>query len=124
MKTLYSVRHSTRKFEEFMSIIEDEHYDILVDVRSKPYSRRNPQFNKTNFIKNLWDKYLRLGRPLWWFDEDVSQEEFMSGIQTLEQLAENNTVVFMCSEKDHAKCHRYIKVTPALVWDWYNVVHL
>ena len=123
-KTIYTIGHSTRSFEEFMEIIEAVCYDVVVDVRSKPYSRWHPQFNKNNFIQKLWSKYLWMGDSLGWFDEEISQEAFEKWIQEVLKLSISKVVVLMCSEKDKKKCHRFYKITPELMKHKAVVAHL
>ena len=43
--TIFTMGHSTRTLAEFMSLLEEVQVDLVVDVRSIPRSRTNPQFN-------------------------------------------------------------------------------
>lgn len=124
MKEIYSIGHSTRTWEEFILELEKVHYDYLVDVRSSPYSRFVPQYNKNRIQEQIDDKYIFMGNTLWWIDDDISYERFIYWIEMLTELAEKSNVVFMCSEKDSNKCHRKIKISPELEKRWLNVIHL
>ena len=42
----FTIGHSTRPLPEFIGLLRDSHVDLLVDVRSIPRSRKNPQFNR------------------------------------------------------------------------------
>ena len=45
LNTIFTIGHSTRTLAEFMSLLEEVQVDLVVDVRSIPRSRTNPQFN-------------------------------------------------------------------------------
>lgn len=44
----YTIGHSTRSIEEFVSALKAFRVEVLVDIRAFPVSRRNPQFNREN----------------------------------------------------------------------------
>ena len=52
-KTIYTIGHSTRTFEEFVTLLRIFSIEMLVDVRSYPGSKRYPFFNKENLAKEL-----------------------------------------------------------------------
>ena len=67
MKEFYTVGHSTRKIEEFISLLKASRIELLVDVRAFPVSTRNPQFNKKNlktYLSQNGIEYIWLGREL------------------------------------------------------------
>lgn len=45
---LYTIGHSNMSVEEYLALLEQHRITVLVDVRSAPYSRYMPQFNKAN----------------------------------------------------------------------------
>lgn len=47
--TLYTIGHSNHTSEEFLTLLQTYHITVLVDVRSAPYSKFAPQFNKSEF---------------------------------------------------------------------------
>ncbi len=53
MIEFHTIGHSTRRIEEFISILKTYEIEVLVDIRAFPVSRRNPQFNKKNIEKSL-----------------------------------------------------------------------
>ena len=124
MKQIFSIWHSIRTWEEFTEILDNFKIDYICDVRSIPYSKYNPQYNKNRLQEQLNDKYIFMWNNLGWIDEDISYERFIYWIEMLVELAEKSKVVFMCSEKDYLKCHRYKKITPELEKRWFNVIHL
>ena len=124
MKVIYSIGHSTRTIEEFLFEINSVEFAYLIDVRSKPYSRFVPQYNKYRLQDLFWSKYIFMWDSLWWMDDDISFEKFMFWIEKLSNLTKDHVVVFFCPEKDYKKCHRYYKITPELEIRWFKVIHL
>lgn len=122
MKHIFSIWHSVKPWKKFLEELESVDFDFLVDVRSVPFSRYNPQFNRYSMQKELWSKYIFKWNLLWWFD-NISQDDFEEWIDFLSILAENKKVVFMCSEKDYNKCHRSYKIAPALLCKGFFVIH-
>src|SRR5437588_8493619 len=50
---IFSIGHSNRSFEEFAALLVENEIELLVDVRTIPMSRANPQFNKETFPQSL-----------------------------------------------------------------------
>lgn len=124
MKEIYSIGHSTKPWIEFYNEIKSVDFEFLVDIRSIPYSRWNPQYNKNRIQEQLGDKYIFMGSTLWGLDEDISFERFTYWVDKLSALAKDYKVVFFCSEKCHTKCHRFYKLTPELEIRGLKVIHL
>jgi uncharacterized protein (DUF488 family) len=55
MPTIFTIGHSTRTIEEFVALLRQVVVDLLVDVRSIPRSRTNPQFNADALPEALVD---------------------------------------------------------------------
>jgi uncharacterized protein (DUF488 family) len=53
MTHVFTIGHSNRKWSDFISILKDNHVDVLVDVRRNPGSRACPQFNKEKMTTEL-----------------------------------------------------------------------
>lgn len=132
---LYSIGHGNHSLEKLISLLDENGIALLVDVRSAPYSRFNPQFNKEGIQRALPDhcieyafagKYLG-GRP---FDptcykngqlpgegadylhevdypEVMKRPWFRRGIRRLLEMASEQTTAILCSEEDPARCHRH-----------------
>lgn len=125
---IFTIGHSTRSKEDFLSILK--HYGIneLVDIRSIPRSRHNPQFNEHELARYLRDHHIgyrhqkNLGGlrhshihsiNMAWrnasfrgFADYMQTEEFKKGIQELIDSAHTKTVVIMCAEAVPWRCHR------------------
>lgn len=124
MKMIYSLGHSLRSLDELEAIIQSINFDYLIDVRTKPFSRFVPHFNKPVLEKVFGSKYLFMGRYLGGLDDDLPEEKFIEGIEFVCQLAKTKKLVLMCSEKDYKKCHRHQKIEPELRLRGFNVTHL
>jgi uncharacterized protein (DUF488 family) len=54
MAIVFTIGHSNRKWDDFISILKDNHVGLVVDVRRYPASRACPQFNKEQMTMELW----------------------------------------------------------------------
>jgi uncharacterized protein (DUF488 family) len=65
--TIFTIGHSNHSLEMFIGLLKSHKIDVLLDVRSKPFSRFSPHFNKHDLekaVKASGIKYLFLGREL------------------------------------------------------------
>ena len=131
---LYTIGHSNHPIDKFILLLKDHQIEVLVDVRSTPFSRFNPQFNK-NALQQVLQKqvieYVYAGETLGGRPKDptcykhnlipskaadylheINYPEvmklpwFIKGIQQLLEIANWKTTVIMCGEEDPARCHR------------------
>ena len=141
-QTIFSVGHSNHSMQEFVSLVNGFHINVLVDVRSHPYSRHAPQFSLTGLSQELEQKgikYLYLGGELGGRPDDEcfyddngyvlynewSQSAlFLKGIERLERGAKNYRIVLMCSEENPVECHRRLLITPVLERRGIRVMHI
>ncbi len=131
MKTIYTIGHSTRSFDQFASVLSAHGIRRLVDVRRFPRSRHNPHFNKESLEAELPGKgirYLWLGELLGGFrksgyNEYTKTKEFEKGLAALELVAEQETVAVMCAEILWFKCHR-ARIAQKLFERGWRVVHI
>jgi uncharacterized protein (DUF488 family) len=140
--TLYTVGHSNHSEEKFFELLHQHGIEVLVDVRSQPFSRYNPQFNDGNLKRSLSEagiSYLFMGdalggRPLGneFLDEAghalyhrmADSPEFLAGIERLARGATEYRVAIMCSEEDPAICHRHLLVTRVISGRGVDVLHI
>jgi len=123
-----TVGHSTRPIEEFVHLLDAHGVQRLVDVRTVPRSRHNPQFNKDLLPQRLgragivYTHMPSLGglrHPrkdslnLGWrnagfrgFADYMQTPEFESALKTLLTIAEKERVAIMCAEAVPWRCHR------------------
>jgi uncharacterized protein (DUF488 family) len=143
MHTCMTVGHSNYDIATLVRILRSPAVDTIVDIRSTPYSRRYPQFNRESFRTDLelYDmryQYLgdRLGGrhtdPQVLFPDgrvDFSKVQqlplFQEGITRLiTEIKKGQRIALLCAEKDPFDCHRFMLVAPALVKKGITVFHI
>ncbi|MBF0517259.1 MAG: DUF488 domain-containing protein, partial [Nitrospirae bacterium] len=115
--------HSDIPTNDFITLLSTARVDTLVDVRSSPYSRFAPQFNRENLIRSLQAAsitYIYMGGQLGGFPKDApvyrgkhpdydllrKQAFYLEGLTRLIETSATCTLAVMCSEEDPASCHR------------------
>ena len=139
---IYTIGHSNHSWEKFLTLLEVGHIEVLVDVRSSPFSHYAPHFNKDILAKSLSRagiKYLYLGDILggWPETEEVYDEKghvyydriekfphFQEGINRLLKGAQIYKVALLCGEEDPAQCHRRLLVGKALSKHGVGIIHM
>lgn len=138
---IFTVGHSTQSSERFMDMLLRHGITAIADVRSAPYSRHNPQFNREELratLKAEGIRYVFLGKELGarsedeccYVDDKVSYkllaktELFQAGIARVIEGAAQYRIALMCAEKDPLDCHRTILVSRELVDHGCNVKHI
>lgn len=127
MKELFTIGHSVHTMERFMAMLKEHNIDTLCDVRSSPYSRFTPQFNRESLKEDLAKHrilYLYLGAELGPRSSDpdcyengkvqykrlVEKEIFQQGLDRLRKGINTYRIALMCAEKDPLTCHRMILI--------------
>lgn len=125
---VFSVGHSTRSLDEFFNILKTYSITLVVDVRTVPRSRHNPQFNKETFpesLKAIGVKYIHmpelggLRRPssqsinlalenksFRGYADYMQSKEFSENLLKLVSLIRENCLAVMCAEAVPWRCHR------------------
>lgn len=128
---LYTIGHSNHEFDAFLHLLRQFAITALGDVRSHPYSRYAPQYNRDALKKALTDAgiaYVFLGKELGarssnpacykhgkvQYDRLAVEAIFSEGIQRVTQGMERHQIALMCAEKDPLDCHRALLVTRKL----------
>lgn len=123
-----TIGHSTRTLEDFISLLREYGVQKVVDIRTIPRSRHNPQFNREelpNSLKAVGIGYLQLSglgglrhsvpdsQNTGWrnlsfrgFADYMQKEEFEKSLQELIELAETERLALMCAEAVPWRCHR------------------
>ncbi len=139
--TIYTIGHSNHTLEHFISLLKQHDINVLCDVRSDPYSRVNPQFNRETLKAALWKTgitYAFFGKELGARSEDPScyvrgkvqydrlaqTALFRKGIDALLQRMEGSRLALMCAERDPLDCHRTILVARHLEALGTGVAHI
>lgn len=138
---VFTIGHSTHSLEAFVALLKQHGVTALADVRSAPFSRFNPQFNKDSLARDLKShgiKYVFLGRELGARSEDRScyengrvqygrlarTELFKRGIERVISGAEEHRIALMCAEKEPLECHRTLLVARTLDEQGVDVLHI
>jgi len=143
--TVFTIGHSTRTLEEFTQLLKTYGVTLLVDVRTVPRSRHNPQFNKETLPASLKPEGVRyihmpeiggLRRPkrdsvnLAWrntgfrgYADYMQTKEFTDNLLKIIALARENCLALMCAEALPWRCHRSL-ISDALVVRHVKVQHI
>jgi len=132
--TLYSIGHSNVAAERLIALLEQHSIRTLCDVRSAPYSRYNPQFNREALAETLRAAgiaYRFMGDTLGGKPTDsalrtedgalpdyariAASPDFQRGLNQLIDLGRRAPTAFMCGEADYHGCHRHRLIAPALI---------
>jgi uncharacterized protein (DUF488 family) len=136
-----TIGHSTLPYETFSNLLRRANVTAIADVRSAPYSRQFPQFNKENLSAELRTDgvaYVFLGQELGGRPRDRSyysngiadyermsqSQEFKIGLDRVIEGAKNHRIALMCSERDPLDCHRCLLVGRALAERGLRVSHI
>lgn len=138
---IFSIGHSTQPVDRFIEVLKKNNINVVADVRSSPFSRFNPQFNKENIasaLKTSGIKYAFFGKELGARADDPScyvkgkvqyarlaaRDDFRSAIRRLINGSLDHRIALMCAEKEPLDCHRTILVSQALCESGCDVKHI
>lgn len=146
--TVFTIGHSTRPVDELIALLRESGVDLLVDVRSIPRSRTNPQFNTDALPAPLaaagigyrhlaalgGRRHRRKGDPpspngFWQnaafrnYADYAASPEFRAGLDELETLRMRHRCAIMCSEAVWWRCHRRI-IADYLLTERVPVAHI
>ncbi|WP_456481019.1 DUF488 domain-containing protein [Oceanithermus sp.] len=125
---LYTLGHSNLPLERFLELLGTHGVEVVVDVRARPFSRHNPQYNHKPFAEALQEAgfdYVWMGDRLGGVPHGSRQKlnvearlrdpEFQKGLEVLVELASRHTVALVCAEEDPRRCHRRFLVVRGLI---------
>ena len=138
---IYTIGHSTHSIENFIKILKSRGITAIADVRSAPYSRFQPQFNREQLNKSLKDsgiEYVFVGDLIGGrsTNEDDyengrvvysrlrNSDNFESGLQRVVLGSEKYQLALMCSEKEPIECHRTLLVGQTLFERGIPITHI
>ncbi len=122
---IYTIGHSTRAISEFLHKLKENQIEILVDIRTYPRSRFQPQYNQKALADSLSDVgvfYVFRGKNLGGKEENVDYEETID--ELVDIVVGGEKVCVMCSEGDYRKCHRSEMLEPSFVERGLEVEHI
>ena len=145
MKQIFTIGHSTRPLEDFLALLGEHNIQLLVDVRTVPRSRHNPQFNIETLPNSLTDAGLDyihlkdLGGLRKTVNDSVNSgwcsvafrgyadymqtDAFTTALDGLVALASDKSVTIMCAELLWWRCHRMLIADALSIRDW-EVIHI
>lgn len=126
-KILYTCGHSKHPIDYFLRLLTDNAISAVCDVRSTPYSRRHPQYNKEALSLALREKdiaYVFLGKELGakhpdpacivngkvQFELIADRPGFANGLERITEGMKRYNLTLLCAEEDPLICHRTILV--------------
>ena len=127
-----TVGHSNHPIERFVDLLRNGGIELLVDVRSVPYSRRFPQFGREKLAKSLedagisyaWEGDALGGKSGGSYTAAAARPEFDAALGRLIERSTDKTVCLMCAEKEPLDCHRTVLVSRRLAERGVAVEHL
>ena len=143
--TIFSIGHSTRTIGQFIALLKAHRVREIVDVRTMPGSRHNPQFNKARLAKSLAKEkiaYVHLPElgglrraskdsvNLGWrnasfrgYADYMQTPDFAEGLKDLVRIARKKRSAIMCAEAVPWRCHRSL-IADALTKKKWKVLHI
>lgn len=124
---LFTIGHSNYEMKTFISLLQKYEVTAVADVRSSPYSRFLPHFNRVALKEALGTegiRYVFLGQELGArpkkqecyingkavYEKIAATDEFHEGIQRILKGVKKHRLSLMCAEKDPLTCHRAVLV--------------
>ena len=141
MAEVFTIGHSNHAAVDFLALLHQHDVHAVADVRSVPYSRFNPQFNRDALRRDLTAAgiaYVYLGRELGGRSDDpacyvegricyervAETQNFKDGLCRLEKGMADHRIALMCAEKDPLHCHRTLLVAQTLDLGGTSVEHI
>jgi uncharacterized protein (DUF488 family) len=138
--TIWTLGHSTRPIDEFIGLLRAHQISLLVDVRTVPRSRYNPQFNTDTLAQALRDAGLRyrhlpelggLRKPKkdsinnGWrnasfrgYADYMQTGEFLNALEELMAESQLQPTAIMCAEAVPWRCHRSLIADALVIRGW------
>lgn len=140
-EAVYTIGHSTHTLSKLLELLEQHAITAVCDVRSQPYSRMNPQFNREplrDALRPAGIRYVFLGNELGARSNDKScyrngqvqydrlacTDAFKRGLKRVREGSQSYRVALMCAERDPLHCHRTILVARHLAEEGVQVRHI
>lgn len=138
---LFTIGHSNHSLERFIELLLKHSISVVCDVRSTPYSKYAPQFNRELIqieLKKHNISYVYLGKELGprsdnkecyingkvQYNSLAKQPTFIQGLERLREGITKYRIALMCAEKDPIECHRTILVCRNLRSDNFEIKHI
>jgi uncharacterized protein (DUF488 family) len=142
-KQCFTIGYGNYPIERFITFLQNIGIDLIIDIRSSPYSQFNPQFNREKLENSLREnnvdyRYMgdkiggRYSHPSLLFHDGTvnyrkvrDTEKFQDGInEVLSIIFSGKKIVLMCAEKEPERCHRFALISPVLQSKGISVIHI
>ncbi len=140
--TIYTIGHGDASFTDIEALLAHHLVQTLIDVRSQPYSRHAPDFNREALVRLTaaaglgfrWmgdrlggrptapDLLAADGAPDW--RRLAATPAFRGAIAEVAELARGGRTAVLCAERDPTHCHRAVLLAPALAEAGLHVAHI
>jgi uncharacterized protein (DUF488 family) len=142
MPRLLTIGHSNHPVERLVELLRQHAVTVVADVRSQPYSRFAPQFNRellSPAVTIAGLRYLFLGEELGGrqigkitslqerlaaYEQVSTAPRFQHGLAQLLDAADRETIAILCAEEDPTECHRRVWVARALREHGAAILHI
>ncbi len=138
---IYTIGHSNHEIETFINLLKTAKIDMIVDVRSAPFSKMYPHFNRDTLESVLKDNkigYLFLGDLIGGrsrnrsdyengqvvYSRLASKDDYQATIKRVLDGSAKFQIALMCSEKEPLDCHRTLLVSQSLSDLGVEVAHI
>lgn len=139
---LYTIGHSNLPMDQFLDLLQRHGIEVVVDVRSQPYSRYVAHFNRDPLrraLEKVGLSYVLLGTELGgrpgaadFYDDDgyvrydrVAKAEFFNrGLARLRQIMSQQKTAILCSEENPESCHRHLLIGRVLAGEGVTMLHI
>ncbi len=140
--TIYTIGHGDASFTDVEALLARHLVQTLIDVRSQPYSRHAPDFNREPLARLAaaaglgyrWmgdrlggrptapDLLDAAGAPDW--QRLAATPTFRAGVAEAAELARGGRTAVLCAERDPTHCHRALLLAPAFEAEGLHVAHI
>jgi len=129
---IYTIGHSNHTPEAFLERLRRHGVTAVADVRSQPYSRRFPDYNREtlrDWLRRAGIAYVFLGRELGGRSDDPAHYDtegrvdyervaaappFREGLERLRRGMADYRIALLCAEREPLDCHRALLIAPRL----------
>ena len=140
-KTIFTIGHSNHDISDFINLLLANQIELVIDVRSAPYSKLYPHFNRNPLEVSLTKnsiKYTFLGDSVGGRSNNIKdyskgrvmykkiaeKKEYISSINTMIQNSSKYKIVLMCSEKEPLECHRTLLISRSIETHMVKILHI
>lgn len=142
MSKIFTIGYTSYDIENFIKVLKKNNINLLIDVRSSPYSTVHKDYDKEN-LENILSKHgiiyrnyskefgARQNNSVYFsngildFVKFSKSPKFIDGIKRIKNgIKHNKTICLMCAEKDPIYCHRTIMISRFLKEYGFDIIHL